>query len=78
MRSRKSYDKRFLLQKNARSFLRALEEMDWTLIAFRENGESKADLKNGWNTGRKWQKISGSHVDCGKSERKEKVLSDII
>lgn len=44
-------------------FFAALEEMDWTLIAFRENEESKADLKKRMEHWQEMAKISGSHVD---------------
>ena len=44
-------------------FFTALEEMDWTLIAFREDEESKADLQRRIEH---WQEMAaavGSHVD---------------
>ena len=44
-------------------FFAALEEMDWTLIAFRENEESKADLKKRMEHWQEMAKISGSHVE---------------
>ena len=44
-------------------FFGALEEMEWTQIAFRENEESKADLKKRMEHWQEMAKISGSHVD---------------
>ena len=44
-------------------FFQALEEMDWTLIAFREDEESKADLKARMAHWQEMAKASGSHVD---------------
>lgn len=44
-------------------FFAALEEMDWTLIAFREDEQSKADLQQRMQH---WQEMAasvGSHVD---------------
>lgn len=44
-------------------FFTALEEMDWTLIAFREDEESRADLQRRMDH---WQEMAaavGSHVD---------------
>lgn len=44
-------------------FFRALEEMDWTLIAFREDEESKAELAR---RVQHWQDMAaaiGDHVD---------------
>lgn len=44
-------------------FFQALEEMDWTLIAFREDEESKADLKRRMAHWQEMAQASGSHVD---------------
>ena len=44
-------------------FFQALEEMDWTLIAFREDEESKAELKRRMNHWYKMAEAIGSHVD---------------
>lgn len=44
-------------------FFAALDEMDWTLIAFREDEESKAELKRRMDHWQEMAKASGSHVD---------------
>lgn len=44
-------------------FFQALEEMDWTLIAFREDEQSKAELKARMDHWQEMAKACGSHVD---------------
>ena len=44
-------------------FFQALEEMDWTLIAFRADEESKAELKRRMAHWQEMAQASGSHVD---------------
>ena len=44
-------------------FFAALDEMDWTLIAFREDEQSKAELKRRMDHWQEMAKASGSHVD---------------
>ena len=44
-------------------FFEALEEMDWTLIAFREDEESKAELAKRMQHWQEMAAASGSHVD---------------
>lgn len=44
-------------------FFQALEEMDWTLIAFREDEESRADLKRRIDHWQEMAEAVGSHVD---------------
>lgn len=44
-------------------FFTALEEMDWTLIAFREDEESKAELKRRMDHWQEMARESGSTVD---------------
>ena len=44
-------------------FFYALENMDWTLIAFREDEESKKDLKNRMDHWYTVAEAVGSHVD---------------
>ena len=44
-------------------FFQALEEMDWTLIAFRDDEESKADLKRRMQHWYEMAEAVGSHVD---------------
>lgn len=44
-------------------FFQALEEMDWTLIAFRTDEESKAELQRRIDHWQEMAAASGSHVD---------------
>jgi len=67
LKRRKSYPKGLMMISIPYSkfpeFFRALDEMDWTLIAFREDEESKAKLAKAMTH---WQEMAeeiGSHVD---------------
>ena len=44
-------------------FFQALEEMDWTLIAFREDAQSKAELQAKMQHWQEMAAATGSHVD---------------
>ena len=44
-------------------FFRALEEMDWTLIAFREDEDSRAELARRMAHWQEMAKADGSRMD---------------